>query len=37
MSVRTQPGSTALASTPLPWQVAARIRVKALSAAFDIE
>src|SRR5438093_850781 len=36
MSVRTHPGSTALASTPRPRYVWARIRVNALRAAFDI-
>src|SRR5688500_9270153 len=37
MSVRTHPGSTALTSTPSPRYVSDRIRVNALTAAFDIE
>src|SRR6185295_4402147 len=37
ISVRTQPGSTALASTPRPRYVSASSFVNALSAVFDIE
>src|SRR5512134_1969235 len=37
MSVRTQPGSAALTSTPLASYECARIRVNAFKAAFDIE
>ena len=37
MSVRTQPGSTALTNTPLARYVFARILVNAFRAVFDIE
>src|SRR5438477_2406550 len=37
ISVRTQPGSTELASTPRTRYVWARMRVNAFSAAFDME